>query len=271
MARLGSLPLFHRLAGQPVVVLGEGPMAEPKRRLVERAGAEVIGDLAEGVDRGARLAFIAHDDMAMCEADAIRARCAGLLVNVVDRPELCDFTTPSILDREPVLVAIGTSGASAGLAKQLRLRLESLLPADLGQLASGLNDMRERIKARWPLMADRRQALDRALTSGGPLDPLQPGAAGCIEGWLAGEAGEAASGRIEIVLGSDDPEDLTLRQARLLGSADAVLHDPLVPAAILDRARADASRFALPFTGREPAGLTLVVLRGMGAADITVS
>ena len=93
---LPSLPLFHRLAGQPVVVLGVGEAAEAKRRLVLRAGGQVVEDLAEGIDIGARLAFIAHEDARACEADAIRARGAGLLVNVVDRPALCDFTTPSI-------------------------------------------------------------------------------------------------------------------------------------------------------------------------------
>lgn len=266
-----SLPLFHRIAGQPVVVLGEGPMAEPKRRLVERAGGEVVANLAEGQDRGARLAFIAHEDAAMCEADAIRARCAGLLVNVVDRPDLCDFTTPSILDRDPVLVAVGTDGASAGLAKQLRLRLEALLPADLGMLASRLGAARAAIKARWPAMADRRQALDRALTGGGPLDPLASGSADRIDAWLGGDGGRTATGRVELVLASADPDDLTLRQARLLGSADAVLHDPAVSAAVLDRARADAMRAPLPYDGAEPDGLTVVLRLGGARADITVS
>lgn len=256
-----SLPLFHRLAGQPVVVLGEGGMAEPKRRLVERAGAEVIADLAEGIDRGARLAFIAHDDPAMCESDAIRARCAGLLVNVVDRPELCDFTTPSILERDPVLVAIGTSGASAGLAKQLRLRLEALLPQDLGALAARLDALRGRIRQRWPAGADRRQALDAALTAGGALDPLTEGAHARVEDWLSSAADAGPGGRVTITLASDDPEDLTLRQARLLGSADTILHDPAVPAAVLNRARADARRLALPFDGPEAAGLTVVLHR----------
>ena len=135
---LPSLPLFHRLVGQPLVVLGHGEAAEAKRRLVVRAGGKVIEDLAEGIDSGARLAFIAHEDELACEADAIRARGAGLLVNVVDKPALCDFTTPSIIDRAPVLIAVGTGGASAGLAKALRLRLERLLPQGLGALAEAL-------------------------------------------------------------------------------------------------------------------------------------
>lgn len=236
-------------------------MAEPKRRLVERAGGVILADLAEGIDQGARLAFIAHDDAAMCEADAIRARGAGLLVNVVDRPELCDFTTPSILERDPVIVAIGTSGASAGLAKQLRLRLEALLPADLGELAEALNTMRARLKAKWPAMADRRQALDLALGAGGPIDPLREGGAARIDSWLAGDAAAGESGTFEIVLASNDPEDLTLRQARLLGSADAVLHDPKVAPAVLDRARADAVRRVLPYDGPELPGLVLSIRR----------
>lgn len=254
-----SLPLFHRLAGQPVIVLGEGSMAEPKRRLVERAGGEVIADLQDGIDRGARLAFIAHDDAAMCESDAIRARTAGLLVNVVDRPELCDFTTPSILERDPVIVAIGTAGASAGLAKQLRLRMEALLPADLGELAQRLNTMRDAIKGKFPIMAERRRALDQALGAGGVLDPFQQGAAGRITQWLADDGANGTSGAVTIELASDDPEDLTLRAARLLGSADAVLHDPAVPVAVLNRARADALRRPLPYVGPQISGLVLTL------------
>ncbi|MFB0610873.1 precorrin-2 dehydrogenase/sirohydrochlorin ferrochelatase family protein [Aurantiacibacter poecillastricola] len=254
-----SLPLFHRLAGQPVIVLGEGPMAEPKRRLVERAGGRVVGDMQQGLDEGARLAFVAHDDAKMCEGDAIRLRCAGLLVNVVDRPELCDFTTPSLLERDPVLVAVGTGGASAGLAKQLRLRLEKLLPSDLGDLAEKLSDMRFAIKARFPQMAERRRALDAALGEGGPLDPLEPGGASRAEGWLAGASDESGAAHYEFTLASYDPEDLTIRQARLLGSADAVIADPAIPAELLDRARADAERLEWPHEGPLPEGLVVTL------------
>ncbi|WP_271078387.1 precorrin-2 dehydrogenase/sirohydrochlorin ferrochelatase family protein [Aurantiacibacter sp. MUD61] len=254
-----SLPLFHQLTGKPVIVLGEGDMAEPKRRLVERAGAHIITDMQTGIDEGARIAFVAHDDAAMCEADAIRLRCAGLLVNVVDRPDLCDFTTPSILDRDPVLVAVGTGGASAGLAKQLRLRLEKLLPADLGQLAERLFGARDAIKARFPAMPDRRRALDDAMREGGPLDPLREGGPARLDDWLEGADEVTSSQRITFTLTSDDPEDLTLRQARLLGSADAIIADPAIPAEILARARADAQRFFQPFEGSEPDGLVIVL------------
>ena len=254
---LPSLPLFHRIAGQPVVVLGHGEAAEAKRRLVLRAGGKVIEDLAEGIDTGARLAFIAHDDARACEADAIRARGAGLLVNVVDRPALCDFTTPSIIDRAPVLIAVGTGGASAGLAKALRLRLERLLPQGLGALAEALYAARDAMRARWPTGPERRRALDAALEDGGALDPLRGADGEDVAAWVAGGA-DGAAGRFTITLRSNDPDDLTLREARLLGQADAVVAGPSVPAAVLARVRADAARLAPG--GVEPEGGIVVVI-----------
>ena len=257
-----SLPLFHRVAGRPVIVLGEGPAAEAKRRLVERAGAEAVADLESGIGRGARLAFVAIDDEAELIAALAELRGAGVLVNVPDRPALCDFTTPSVLERDPVQVAIGTDGASAGLAKQLRLRLEAMLPERLGALADALGRAREAIRQRWPDAAERRRALDAALGPGGPLDPLAGHSGEAVSNWLAGggEAGQA--GRIELAIASETPDGLTLRQLQLLGAADAILHDPSIPSVFLDRARADVVRFALPYDGPLPDGLVVVLRRG---------
>ncbi len=123
---LHSLPLFVRLNGRPVILVGAGEAAEPKRRLLERAGAIVVGE----DDPEARLAIVADDDAAVA-----RLKARGVLVNAVDRPELCDFTLPAIVDRAPVLVAIGTGGVSAGLAAAVRQRLGAVLPASLGRLA----------------------------------------------------------------------------------------------------------------------------------------
>jgi uroporphyrin-III C-methyltransferase/precorrin-2 dehydrogenase/sirohydrochlorin ferrochelatase len=248
MSRIASLPLFHQIAGQSVLVLGDGPAAEPKRRLVERAGGVIVDDLARAADEGVRLAFIAYDDPRACEVAAINARCAGMLVNVVDRPELCDFTTPSILDRDPLLVAIGTGGASAGLAKHVRLRLERVLPATLGALANALEAARPRLRERFPDSAARRRVVDAALAEGGPLDPLDPQSFEKVEAWLSGAAEERLGAIVNFTLTSPDPEDLTLRQARLLGEADVLLLDGDVPPAILARVRADAAR--LPWEGQ---------------------
>jgi uroporphyrin-III C-methyltransferase/precorrin-2 dehydrogenase/sirohydrochlorin ferrochelatase len=223
------------------VVLGQGEAAEAKRRLVERAGAQVIDDLDEGLDRDARLVFIALEDEQALLAAAIRASEAGMLVNVVDRPALCDFTTPSIIDRAPVLIAVGTGGASAGLAKALRLRLERLLPQGLGALAQALFDAREALRAKWPTGSERRRALDAALDEGGALDPFRAQDGDAVARWLACDGGPG-EGRYAMTLRSDDPDDLTLREARLLGQADAVVLHGDVPGAVLARARADAAR-----------------------------
>jgi len=257
-----SLPLFHRVAGQPVVVLGAGPAAEAKRRLVERAGGVVEPDGQAGIDCGARLAFVALDDATAAEAEAVRLRGAGLLVNVVDRPELCDFTTPSVLNRDPVLVAIGTDGASAGLAKHLRLRFEALLPDAIGKLAEALFASREAIRARWGDAADRRRALDGARGEGGALDPLKGAGPEDVARWLAQDSTSPEARRIEIIAPAD-PADLTLRQLQWLGAADTILFDPAIAPAVLDRARADAERIELAADdGADRAGLTLVLRAG---------
>jgi uroporphyrin-III C-methyltransferase/precorrin-2 dehydrogenase/sirohydrochlorin ferrochelatase len=220
---LAALPIFVRLGGRPVMLLGQGDAANAKRRLLERAGAVIVGS-----EDTAALAVVAIDEPEAIVA-ALRAR--GMLVNTVDRPDLCDFTLPAIVERDPVLVAIGTNGVSAGLAAALRQKLETLLPAGLGQLAQGLHAARPAIRARWPDMAERRTAI------GAALDNLEGDVVARI---LSGDATGPRILRFELT--SPDPDDLTLRQARALASAECVCHRSDVPAAILDRARADAQR-----------------------------
>jgi uroporphyrin-III C-methyltransferase/precorrin-2 dehydrogenase/sirohydrochlorin ferrochelatase len=234
---LHSLPLFVRLAGRPVILLGEGEAADAKRRLLDRAGAQVVTDEAAV----AALAIVAIDDEAEALAAVVRLKARGVLVNAVDRSEHCDFTLPAIVDREPVLIAIGTGGASAGLAAALRQRLEALVPADLGGLASALQKARGAMRARFPDGGARRRALADALAPGGVLDPLGPSRD--VAGWLDGGAVQDGT-LVRMSLASPDPDDLTLRQARALASADRVYHRADVPPAILDRARADAARIA---------------------------
>ncbi len=242
---LHSLPIFVRLQGRAVILVGDGEAADAKRRLLERAGAIVVGE--DAADSGARLAIVVEDDAAVA-----RLKARGVLVNAVDRPELCDFTLPAIVDRDPVILAVGTGGASAGLAAALRQRLEGLLPASLGSLADGLYAGRRAIRTTFPDATQRRRAISDALRPGGLLDPLSSTSE--VAGWLAqADLAHEDTGTIAYIrLTSTDPDDLTLRDARLLANADRVTHDAAVPAAILDRARADADRIAC---AEPPAGL----------------
>lgn len=253
-----SLPLFLKLVGRPVILLGAGEAAQAKRRLVERAGGIVVDE----TNGEARIAFIALEDPAATEA-AARLKARGLLVNVVDQPALCDFTTPAIVDRDPLLIAVATGGASAGLAKAVRQRIERLLPQGLGGLAEALGAAKAALRARWPDPRARRLALDEAMRDGGALDPLGDHAEGQVETWLAA-AGEVAPDRTEtILLHSADPDELTLRAARLLGEADRIVHAGDVPDALLARARADAVRLVVPADENPPvsAGLTVILRR----------
>ncbi len=235
-------------------MLGSGEMADAKRRLYERVGAVLTDD--EQAD--AALAVVALEDDDEAAAAVKRLKDRGLLVNAVDRSALCDYTTPAIIDREPVLIAIGTGGASAGLAKAVRQRLEQILPANLGKLAQALFAARERIKRVWPEGADRRKAIDAALDPGGPLDVLTDRTGADVETWLAMPDAEGLSAVVELELTSTDPDELTIRQARLLGQADQIFAADDVPAALLDRARADAERFSLSLWDEQPVtGLTL--------------
>lgn len=249
-----SLPIFLRLRGRPVILLGDGPAAAAKRRLLERAGA-----IPSDEDTAAALAIVAIDDDAEAEAAVTRLKARGILVNATDRPRLCDFTLPAIIDRDPVLIAIGTGGTSAGLAKTLRQRLESLLPSTLGTLATALGAARQAIRARWPDDADRRRAIDQALD--GRLDPLNPDAGADVTAWLESPSDATDSGLVVITIRSDDPDDLTIAEARLLGRADHVFHSPAIHPRILTRARADAGRTAVSAPpGSPPPGLSLYLL-----------
>lgn len=232
-----SLPVFIRLSGRPVILLGDGEAAGPKRRLLERAGAQIVGEEAK-----AALAIVAIEDDDDAEAAIARLKARGVLVNAVDRAAACDFTLPAIVDRDPVIIAIGTGGASAGLAKALRQRLEAMMPAGLGGLAQALGKARSALRARWPDGADRRRAIDAAFDPGGPLDPFGAGSAAAVAAWLEAPEDGATAQFHHIGLHSDDPDDLTLAQARLLARADLVLHQARVAPAIVDRARADATR-----------------------------
>ncbi len=253
-----SLPVFVRLQGRPVILLGEGDAATAKRQLLVRAGAEIVGEEAQ-----AALAIVAIDDEDQAQAAIARLKARGVLVNAVDRADDCDFTLPAIIDRDPVLIAIGTGGASAGLAKALRQRLEHVLPQSLGALADAMRAGKATLRLRWPSARDRRNAIDAALETGGPLDLFKPFSETGFDAWLDAPDAPPESGLRTFIIQTDDPDKLTLEQARLLGQADLIVHSPMVSPEILARGRADAVRIEAETPPDPlPTGLTVHLVRG---------
>ncbi len=243
------LPLFFDLAGRKVVVIGEGPKADLRVKLALSAGADVrrldAGSIASNDFQGAAAAFVATADEATDTAAQRLAKAAGVPVNVADRPALCDFIMPAIVDRDGVVVAISTSGASPTLASVLRSRIEAVLPERIGTLASLALTFRGQVNA---LIADpaRRRAFLRRLVEG-PAARLalagdEAGARRVVLGDLDAARRQTVSAGIAHIVGAGpgDPDLLTLKAAQLLQEADVVLHDDLVPPAVLNRARRDA-------------------------------
>ena len=258
-------PIFLRLEGERVLVVGGGEVALRKIRLMQNAGAdlrivarelhpELAGTAPYARDfepvqlAGCRLAIAATDDPALNAKVAREARAVGVPVNVVDDPGQSTWITPSIVDRSPMLIAISSAGAAPVLARRLREQLEATLPAAYGRIAGFLGAARARLKM-LPV-AQRRAVTERFLDGAG------------VERILSGD--EAAAGREleravhetpqagEVYLvgaGPGDPDLLTFKALRLMQQADVVLYDRLVSAPILERVRRDAERI---FVGKGP-------------------
>ncbi|MEK0083669.1 siroheme synthase CysG [Benzoatithermus flavus] len=263
-------PIFLDLEHQPVLVIGGGEQAAQKVRLLRRTGARITvlaeepgpeiaalataGDLALERRRvaardlvGVRLAYVALEDGGEAARAVQMARAAGVPVNVVDRQELCDFLTPAIVDRDPVVVAIGTEGAAPVLARRIKAQLEAMLPARLGGLARWAASLRGRVAEAIRAGAARRRFWDGFFD--GPiarayLAGRHEAAARLVETELDGAGAEPApTGSVTLVgAGPGDPDLLTFKAMRALQTADVIVVDRLVPQAILDCARRDAAR-----------------------------
>jgi uroporphyrin-III C-methyltransferase/precorrin-2 dehydrogenase/sirohydrochlorin ferrochelatase len=256
-----SFPLFLKLEGRPVLLVGAGSAAAAKLRLLNSAGARVtvVADAPAPEDFAAvELVFGATGSDASDRAVAAQARAAGKLVNIVDRPELSDFTMPAIVDRGDIVVAVSTQGASPVLAQRVRAAIESVLPPGLGRLAQFAQRFRSAIQARITDNGSRRRFWDQVL--GGPIAAAvlagdeKRAARDLIRAVNRGEP-KAETGRVSLVgAGPGDPELLTLRAARALREADVIVYDKLVDPSVLEYARRDARRI---FVGKSKGDHTL--------------
>ena len=202
--------------------------------------------------KGMRLIITATGDRKTNQRVARLAKASGIPVNVVDQPEECSFLLPSVIDRSPVVVAVSTTKASPVLARLLRTRLESMIPAGYGRLADLCANYRDAVKARFADERDRRRFWDRVLV-GGVAERVFSGHLEEADAVMARELAEARpnGGMGEVYLvgaGPGDPDLVTFRALRLMQQADVVVHDRLVAKPILDLTRRDAQRI---YVGKE--------------------
>ncbi len=169
-------------------------------------------------------------------------------MNVVDHLELCDFTTPAVVDRGEVVAAVGTGGASPMLASLLRHDIETRVPEGAGRVAALFRQTQDAVRAALPDL-DRRRAFLRQALSGAAARAATGGAMDSARRLLAQElaafqAGEAPAGRVRFLSAAGPADLVTLRAAAALAQADVLVVDLGVTAAILDLARRDAPRHA---------------------------
>ena len=255
---MDSFPAFFPLTGRTVVIAGDGEGAEAKARLFAGSPATVLRlTLAQAKDparyAGAVLAFIAGDEPDALAAAAAAARAAGVPVNVVDHPALCDFTTPALVDRGEVVAAVGTSGGAPMLASLLRADLEARIPEGAGRVAALFRSQNEAVRAALPDLAARRAFLAQALRSPAAEAAMAGDMAEAerrLRAALAGADGTAQGG-VTVVLVGPVSDLISLRAARALAEADAVVIDPLCPPAVSGLARRDARRLTGAEAGAE--------------------
>jgi uroporphyrin-III C-methyltransferase/precorrin-2 dehydrogenase/sirohydrochlorin ferrochelatase len=266
------LPLFLDVTAGTVALIGAGPAALNKLRLLRAAGADVrwysddidvaeelllasaspgrlelsLSDPLQANFREFRM-VVAATGTPLDDAVAALARAVNVPVNVVDRPELSSFIFPAIIDRGEVVVAIGTGGASPVLARRLRERIEAMLPARIGELATLLRRYRGRLaEGRHGAQRVRRfweQAVDGRIGAAVVAGRGREAEAALIRD-IANIGKESRPiGTVHLVgAGPGDPDLLTLRALHVLQGADIVFYDELVTPGILDRARRDAER-----------------------------
>ncbi len=272
--KLGVFPAFHKVEGRRVAVVGGGAEAAAKIRLLGETKADIVVyartlDKETGVDlvaagaewrgpwpsaddlRGAALVFSAtgdeDDDRAVCRL----AREAGVPVNVVDCPELCDFYTPAIVNRAPLAVAVGTEGTAPVLSRHVRARIEALLAPAFGDLSGLADRLRGRVARALPSSEARRRFWSRFF-SGSVAEKVFAGDLGAAEGEAVRmlEIGPNLAGHVSLVGAGPGAEDLlTLRAQRALQEADVIVYDRLVPEAVLRQGRRDARRL---YVGKAP-------------------
>jgi len=273
-----AFPAYFPLAGRKVVIVGAGEAAKAKARLLESSPADIvlIGEDERAADpetyAGAVLAFVCVMDEGLAERAADAARAAHTPVNVADRPQLSDFFTPAVIDRDEVVAAVGTSGTAPMIASLLRGDIEARVPQGAGRMAALLGRMQGEVRAAFPDLAQRRSFL-RAALSGPAAHAAMAGQTTRAEALLREALTTHAppAGVVRFVDGRGPADQLSLAVARVLAEADVVIADDDADKAVVVLARRDARRLepaqAKPAVLAELAEQGLQVVRITGARD----
>lgn len=275
------LPLFHSLDGRWVLLVGGGEVALRKGRLLFEAGARLrvvalqieaeLQSLAiesggeclerryrEDDQQGCCLVIAATDDAALNAHVSATADALGIPVNVVDAPALCSVIFPAIVDRSPLVIAVSSGGHAPVLARLIRARLETWIPAAYGQLAGLACRFRDRVKQAFPNVRARRifwETVFQGSVAERALSGQTAEAEELLESLLQEPHAQEAMGEVYLVgAGPGDPDLLTFKALRLMQQADVVLYDRLVAPAILELCRRDIDRI---YVGKASSNHTL--------------
>ncbi|USP10256.1 siroheme synthase CysG [Aeromonas dhakensis] len=268
------LPIFCRLDNKPVLLVGGGEVAERKARLLLDAGAQLTvvapeldpelaelaanggiewlaGEFASEQLAGKWLVVAATDRREVNALVYQSANQARIFANVVDDPKRSSFIMPSIIDRSPLMVAISSGGKAPVLARLLREKLEALLPQHLGAVATFAGSLRERVKARFATMGERRRFWERLLGAdrlGQALARGDSASAHQLADSLFADESQSAGEVVLVGAGPGDPGLLTLHALRQMQQADVVVYDRLVSDEVMALVRRDAKRI---FVGKQ--------------------
>lgn len=288
IAPLVTLPVFHKLGGRRVVLVGASDGARWKAELLAATGAEVFavvgaadtedldalaaniaGRGEEGFGRidiirrewraedleGAALAIADIEDEAEARRFVAAARKAGIPVNVIDNPPFCDFQFGAIVNRSPLVVSISTDGAAPVFGQAIRAKIEAILPRGFAAWAKAARDWRPAVQAEKPVYALRRRFWERftALALAAPEHPPSEADRTTLMAAFSEDKAGPSTGFVSLVgAGPGDPDLLTLKAVRALQAADIILYDDLVSPAVLEMARREAERVVVGKTGYGP-------------------
>lgn len=268
--KLAVFPTFHKVEGRRVVIVGDGEEAAAKLRLlgetrahlvvissvpeapllsaIEKSAAELVaGPFDPEQIEGAALVFAASGEEAADTKVVLAARAAGIPANAVDRPEICDFYVGALVNRAPVAVAITSTGVGPVLARHIRARIEAMLPRETGDLARLAESFRDTV-ARVLTDGPARRRFWARFFSGAVAANVEAGRPDVarVEAQKLLNGSDGGQGFVWLVGAGPGAEDLlTLRAQRLLQEADVIVHDALVPDAVVAMGRRDAERIAV--------------------------